>query len=254
MKDVYFTLILAALFATGVTSYAVRVVRFGPVRTERLARMGSFWVARDVAEMGQWAMSHVARVFVALGITANGATWLALVTGVGAGVGLGFGMFGLGALLAAVSAVLDILDGQIARLTSSSSESGEVLDAAVDRYTETAFLGGLIVFYRDLWWAQLVALGALLGAFMVSYATAKAEALGVPPPRGPMRRHERSVWMITGAGLTSFLAPTIATHWRPDVATLPQLVGLGMIALVANYSAVLRLYKTAGLVKARDSK
>jgi hypothetical protein len=38
----------------------------------------------------------------------------------------------------------------------------------------------------------LIALGAIAGSFMVSYSTAKAEALSVEAPRGSMRRSERA--------------------------------------------------------------
>jgi len=37
---------------------------------------------------------------------------------------------------------------------------------------------------------------ALLASFMISYASAKAEALSVTTPRGLMRRHERAVFSI----------------------------------------------------------
>jgi len=242
MKDVYFTFVLAALTATAIGTYTVHVVRRGTARSERVERVGgSALLGREVVEMGYWAMSPLSRACIALGITPNGLTWIAFFLGAGAGVALGFGMFGLGALLATFCVICDVLDGQVARLTDTSSDSGEVLDASVDRYTEFFYIGGLVVFYRAEAWVMLVALAALAASFMVSYATAKAEALDVPPPRGPMRRHERSAYLITGAGLTSFLAPTIASHWPAVPPSLPEVVALAAIALAGNYSAVLRL-------------
>ena len=254
MKDVYFTLILAALTATAIVTYTVHAVRRGTSRSDRVERVGgSALLGREVVEMGYWAMSPLARGAAALGITPNGLTWLALFFGAGAGVALGFGWFGLGALLALFCVVCDVLDGQVARLTDSSSDSGEVLDASVDRYTEFFYIAGLIVYYRTEAWLVLVALAALAASFMVSYATAKAEALGVPPPRGPMRRHERGAYLITGAGLTSLLAPTIAAHWPSLPPSLPEVVALAVIALAGNYSAVLRLYRTARALRERAS-
>ena len=252
MKDVYFTLVVAALTATTLATYGVHVVRRGSARSERVERVGgSALLGRELVEMGYWAMSPLARGCVALGISPDGLTWFALVVGAGAGVALGFGWFGLACLLSLVCVVSDVLDGQVARLTDSSSDAGEVLDASVDRYTELFYLGGLIVFYREQAWLVILALAALAASFMVSYATAKAEALGVPPPRGPMRRHERGAYLITGAGLTSFLAPTLAAHWPAVPPSLPEVVALAVIALAGNYSAVLRLSRTARALRER---
>ena len=91
----------------------------------------------------------------------------------------------------------------IARRTGVSSDAGEVFDAAVDRFGEFFLMGGLLIYYRDRGACMLLALAATVGAFMVSYSTAKAEALGVPPPRGAMRRSERAVYLMAAAGLTS---------------------------------------------------
>ena len=110
-------------------------------------------------------------------------------------------MFGLASMLATFSTVGDILDGQVARLTKTGSNRGELLDAAVDRYTEFAFLAGVLIYFRDSVWWMLLTLAAMLASFMVSYASAKAEALQVSPPRGLMRRHERGTYLIAGVGL-----------------------------------------------------
>jgi CDP-diacylglycerol--glycerol-3-phosphate 3-phosphatidyltransferase len=181
------------------------------------------------------------RGLAALGVTPNGLTWSALVLGLGAGVALAFGWFGLATLLATMSTIGDILDGQVARLTNSGSNRGELLDAAVDRYTEFAFLAGLVLFLRDSWWQMSLALGATLASYMVSYASAKAEALQVTPPRGLMRRHERAMCLIIGTGLTSLVGPTLVAHGALYAA--PCLVALGIIAAIGNLAAILRFVR-----------
>ena len=253
MRDVYFTWVMAALTASAVIAYAVQVVRHGWNKSARIEQLGggSALLGRQIVEMGYHAMTPLARGFMALGFTANGVTWLALLLGLGAGVAAGFTWIGLAGLLSLFSVICDVLDGQVARLTKTSSDTGEILDAAVDRYTEFAFVAGLIVMYRALWWAQAVALAALCACFMVSYATAKAEALGVKPPRGPMRRHERGTYLITAAGLSSFFNDSIAARWPDAPPCTPIVIALAIIAVAGNYSAVLRLTKTAALVKAR---
>jgi phosphatidylglycerophosphate synthase len=256
VKDVYFTLVLAAMTAAGVLTYGVHVVRHGWSKSARVDQLGggSALLGRQIVEMGYFAMTPMARLFIALGFTANGVTWLALILGVGAGVAAGTGWIGLAAFLSVWSVICDVLDGQVARLTNTSSDTGEILDAAADRYTEFAFMGGLVVLYRDLWWVQAIALAALCGSIMVSYATAKAEALQVKPPRGPMRRHERAAYLITAAGLSSFLNDTFYARWPELPTCFPMVIALAIIAVAANYSAVMRLVKTAALVKGRADK
>ena len=55
--------------------------------------------------------------------------------------------------------------------------------------------------------AGRIALLALQASFMISYASAKAEALQVKMPRGLMRRHERAAVLTLVAGLTPLLGP-----------------------------------------------
>ena len=139
----------------------------------------------------------------------------------------------------------DILDGQVARLTGKGSASGELLDAIIDRYTEFGFIAGFI-FYVGGHSIQIgIAMAALLACFMISYTSAKAEALQVSPPRGLMRRHERAVYLITGAGVTPLVGPVIHAHWNFLPATLPFLVGLGVVACLGNFSAVQRMTRIA---------
>src|SRR5213078_4939603 len=172
---------------------------------------GTALVGRGIMDATYWAIEPVVRGLAALGVTPNGLTWSALVLGLGAGVALALGWFGLATLLATMSTIGDILDGQVARLTNSGSDRGELLDAAVDRYTEFAFLAGLVIVLRTSWWQMALALGATLASFMVSYTSAKAEALQVSPPRGLMRRHERSTYLIAGIGISS-----MAGDWIHD--------------------------------------
>src|SRR5262249_20225257 len=150
---------------------------------------------------------------------------------------------GLATLLATLSTIGDILDGQVARLTDSGSDRGELLDAAVDRYTEFAFLAGLVMFLRTSGWWMALALGAMLASFMVSYASAKAEALQVEAPRGLMRRHERSTYLIAGIGLVPLVGPVLVAHGWPYVTTC--LIALAVVAVVGNLAAVLRLVRIA---------
>jgi phosphatidylglycerophosphate synthase len=240
--DVYFCYVTGGLWVVALTLYGVRIASRGVFHSERVSRIGgTALVGRGIMDATYWAIEPVVRGLAALGVTANGLTWSALVLGFGAGIALGFGWFGLACLLATMSTIGDILDGQVARLTNSGSNGGELLDAAVDRYTEFAFLAGLAVILRASWWQLGLALGALLASFMVSYASAKAEALQVSPPRGLMRRHERGVYLIAGIGLVPLVGPMLAAHDLPYVT--PCLISLAVVAVIGNIAAVLRLVR-----------
>jgi phosphatidylglycerophosphate synthase len=204
---------------------------------------GSVLLDDQVMDWAYWAVDPVVRALVALRVTANGMTWSALAFGVGAGVALAVGWFGLATLLATMSTIGDILDGQLARMTNSGSNRGELLDSIVDRYTEFAFLAGLAIYFHESTPYLIVVLCAVLASFMISYATAKAEALQIAAPRGLMRRHERATYLITGAGLTSLFGTSIEARWPELPPATPLLVGVGLVALIGNVSAGIRLLK-----------
>ena len=188
------------------------------------------------------AVEPVVRGLVWAGVTADQLAWAALVTGLGAGVALAVGWFGVACLLAICSAIGDSLDDEVAQRTATDSRRGALLDAVVDRYTEFAFLAGLVFFYRDDGALVGVVLAALLATYTLSYATAKAEALHVEPPRGVMQRHERAVLLVAGAGLSSLLGGWLAERWSLP-ATTPELVGLAVVASVGNAAGVVRLVR-----------
>src|SRR5262249_40508242 len=120
----------------------------------------------------------------------------------------------VGVLLLA-GTMFDVLDGVVAREQAVASDSGEVLDAIVDRYTDGTPLIGLLVFYRSSVSALVLIGSALVGSMLVSYARAKAESLGLELRGGLMRRHERITYLAGGLligplvplGVVPFAAP-----------------------------------------------
>jgi phosphatidylglycerophosphate synthase len=242
--DVYFCYVTGALWVVVLGLYGLRLATRGGFHSDRVERMGgSPLVGRGLMDMTYWAIEPLVRGLVRLGVTPNGLTWSSLVLGVAAGVAIAGGWFGLACLLATSSTIGDILDGQVARSTGGGSDRGELLDAAVDRYTEFAMIAGLGLVLHDSQWQLCLALGAMLASFLVSYATAKAEALKVKPPRGMMRRHERGIYLIVGLGLVPLLGPTCVAHDLPYAT--PSLVALAIIAAVGNVAALVRFVHIA---------
>jgi len=97
-----------------------------------------------------------------------------------------------------IGSVFDALDGIVARSRGAASDAGEMLDATVDRYADALGFIGLAIFYREAPWRLAVVLLAIVGAMMVSYVRAKADALGVALAPGLMRRPERIAYLSFG--------------------------------------------------------
>ncbi len=253
--DLACSLAILALLAAGGAAYGVHVTRAGVPRYARVDAAGSSaLLGKGAMEAGYWSLQPVGRALIALGLTANGVTLISLGLGLMAAVALAFGHFGIGAALTAVATLGDALDGIVARQTGTASDAGEVFDAAVDRYQEFFFLGGLAVYFRADPAALVLTLVALLGSFMVSYGTAKAEALGVPAPRGAMRRVERAVYRDGGVVFAPVAAAIAARFGLPTwVEHLPIFLALGLVGGVGNVSAVRRLLAVARAVAHRDT-
>jgi CDP-diacylglycerol--glycerol-3-phosphate 3-phosphatidyltransferase len=113
---------------------------------------------------------------------------------------LGWGLYWLGAVLFVVGSVLDILDGALARSRGIGSPFGAFLDSTVDRVGEGFMIGaiGLVLMRHDQMWGVALAFAAVAGSFLVSYARARAEALGLRGDVGLGSRAERVVVITTG--------------------------------------------------------
>ena len=131
---------------------------------------------------------------------------------------LGWGFYWLGAVLFVVGSVLHILDGALARSRGIGSPFGAFLDSTVDRVGEGFMIGaiGLVLMRHDQMWGVALAFAAVAGSFLVSYARARAEALGLRGDVGLGSRAERVV--VITAGLV--LAPWGVLPWAIALLTV----------------------------------
>ena len=123
----------------------------------------------------------------------------------------------LGAAVFVVGSILDILDGALARTSGKGTTFGAFLDSTTDRVSEGVVLGAIaLVFARhhDLVGVGL-AFAAVAGSFLVSYARARAEALGLRGDVGIGSRAERVVVITVGL----VFAPWGALVWAIGVLT-----------------------------------
>lgn len=222
----------------------------GPNGFQRVVQQGqTFVLGFNLMHAGFWMLQPVVRVCVRLGISPSAVTWLSLLPAAAGAVAAATGHWGLAAWCLLAGGLLDVLDGALARALVRTSEAGAVLDSALDRYVEFLFFAGVFIYYDGHLVVQALVMAALLGSFQVTYSSAKAEALGLPPPRGIMRRSDRLALMIVG----SAFAP-VAHQWfeAPDSRTAwPVVLAVAAIAVLANLSAILRFRKLAVYARTR---
>jgi phosphatidylglycerophosphate synthase len=186
-------------------------------------------------------LSPFVEVLASAGVCANDVTVVSLFAGLVAGAALAMDQFGWATFAIAFASLGDAVDGMLARRTGSASVGGALLDAAVDRYGEFFVLAGLAVLFRESTPILIMILLALAGSFMVSYGSAKAEALRVAVPDGMMRRAERATILCAGVALVPFAGEVAVRVDAPWLHHAPILLAVVVVAIAANASAVRRL-------------
>lgn len=137
------------------------------------------------------------------------------------------------------SGILDAVDGRIARMRNEVSRAGAALDSILDRYVDTAFLGGLAWFYRDSW-VLVLALLAINGTSLTPYVRAKGEALGIAMRDGLMQRAERLVYLGIPVALSPIVERVIRTPDEKPTYLL-AIAGIAVLAVTSNITAYTRV-------------
>jgi CDP-diacylglycerol--glycerol-3-phosphate 3-phosphatidyltransferase len=143
----------------------------------------------------QWwfhfVVKPLTRFSLALHLTPNALSYIALVFGAAAGVCFGLGWLEVGAYLMILSGVWDMLDGRVARATGQTSRYGAFIDTMLDRFIEFFMFVGLAFVLRGTGLGALATASALGGSLLVSYARAAGETIGIDCTGGLMQRGER---------------------------------------------------------------
>ncbi len=155
------------------------------------------------ATLNQWAA-----VLHQKGFTPNQLTLAGLALNFVAGWIYAGGHLFLGAIMVMIAASGDMLDGPLARSTGQTTPFGAFLDSTVDRYSDFFLFGGLALHYAQTreWLYLFLCLGSLMGAYVTSYAKARAENLIENCSVGVFERAERIIALLLGS-LFSFLMP-----------------------------------------------
>lgn len=131
----------------------------------------------------------------------NVITILGMGMAVACGYFLSVGSVPLAAVFFALSGILDLVDGYVAKKLHRVTEFGSFLDSFSDRLSDAAIYLGIALLY--LRWDEGVYVGLafviLVASFLISYTRSKAEALGVTCKAGLMARAPR--FLAVGFGL-----------------------------------------------------
>ena len=152
-------------------------------------------------------------------VTADHLTGLGLVLGGATAVAIGSGRLGLGLVLLAAAALLDLFDGPVAKATGTAGPRGAFFDSVADRVTDALVLGGIGWYLASEHGGHIALLPfAVLGSSaLISYERAKAESLGYVAKGGLMERAERIIALSFGIAVSSLLVPVL---WLMLVLTL----------------------------------
>jgi CDP-diacylglycerol--glycerol-3-phosphate 3-phosphatidyltransferase len=175
----------------------------------------------------------VARLLARTGAHPNHVTIAAMLLNAGVAATIAMGHVQLGGVLVLVVALIDTLDGALARVTQKSTTFGAFLDSTLDRYSEGFILLGLLVHLSaggDRLGTALCFV-VLLGSLMVSYTRARAEGLGMKCEVGVAPRPERVAILSIG----------LMIGW-----TLPA---LAILAVLTNLTALQRILHVLRLSK-----
>jgi CDP-diacylglycerol--glycerol-3-phosphate 3-phosphatidyltransferase len=159
------------------------------------------------ASIGRGAMRIIdamVRWLASGGVSPNILTVIGVAINVGCGVLFGLGAFFWAGIVLIVANLFDMLDGNVARLTGRVTKFGGFLDSSLDRVSDMVVFLGIISFYASntpehSLLNTILAGVAMMFSVMVSYTTARSEALGVKANVGFLQRPERVVLLIIGA-------------------------------------------------------
>jgi CDP-diacylglycerol---glycerol-3-phosphate 3-phosphatidyltransferase len=170
-------------------------------------------------------LEPIASFFIWLGLNPNTMTIMGLVGNIAGAYFLARGQMMVGGLLILLMGPVDALDGTMARLKGMPTKFGGFVDSVTDRYSELFIFGGLLYYYYHEQYLPgiLLVYAAASGSILVSYIRARGQSLGWDTKVGILTRMERYLVIV------------------PALILNAPLVGVGIIAVFANFTAIQRI-------------
>ncbi len=160
------------------------------------------------------------------GISPNLVTGLGFCITIAAAALIIQGQFLAAGCVLIISGLFDALDGTLARVAGRISRYGAFLDSTLDRYSEAVLFLAVVIYYtnQDGRIEVILAFCAMIGSFLVSYARARAEGVGVSCKVGMFTRAERWITLTLGLLFNQML------------------LALWILAVLSNLTAIQRIY------------
>jgi archaetidylinositol phosphate synthase len=145
----------------------------------------------------------------------------------------------LATVLLLFSGFCDALDGVVARIQNEATVFGGFLDSLLDRYADAAVYAGIMLGgLCDLAWGLI----AIIGALLVSYSRARAEAAGIKMESvGLVERAERILILA--------IATITGIFWLPALN-----IGIIITAVLSNLTVLQRSVHVYKVLKKKESR
>ncbi|MFC1821958.1 CDP-alcohol phosphatidyltransferase family protein [Thermodesulfobacteriota bacterium] len=201
-------------------------------------------------------ISPVVDFFARAGIHPHVLSFAGFILSILAGVVYGAGAFFWAGWIVVIAGTCDAMDGLIARQSNKNSVFGAFLDSTLDRYSDMFLFAGLAYYFAGGHWLsrQLISeegggqaspwtvfaiIMVIAGSYMVSYARARAETLGIACKVGLMQRPERMVLLIIGSLLGAI----------PVFGVILLQATLVILAVTSNITALHRIFYVRNQIK-----
>ncbi len=132
--------------------------------------------------------------------------------------------FIIATFLLLVGNLCDAIDGLLARRYGKVSKFGAFLDSLTDRISDVLPLMAIAILFKDNLIFLVISLTSVITSFLVSYARARAEGLGIDCKVGILERPERSIILIV----------SVLFH-HPEVAVI-------LISIGSTITVIQRIY------------
>lgn len=185
----------------------------------------------------------LARTLLRLGVSPDAVTVFGTAGVVAGAVWFGArGQFVAAVFVVALFALVDIVDGAMARARGYSTRFGALLDSTMDRLADGAVFGAVAYWYGTTGEPATLAaaLVCLVAAEVISYVKARAQSLGISCDVGIAERPERLVMVGLGG-----LATGLGLGWALP-AVLWLLAALSLVTVGQRIVHVQRADRAAG--------
>ncbi len=175
-------------------------------------------ISSIVADRVRGRLQRVGELIARTRLSPNWLTVLGFLLNLGVALVIASGNLRLAGALTLLAGAFDMVDGAVARASQRVTRFGGFLDSTLDRYSEAALFGGLLVHVLRAGLGEVAVLlcyAAMVGSLMVSYARARAEAAGVSLTAGLFARPERIVVLA----LFLLLERPVPALWLLAIAT-----------------------------------